>query len=205
MANLITIARFPLLLIIVLLLYADSVGARFAATFLVPLLIFMDTLDGMIARRRHEVSLLGSVLDIMADRSVELVLWVCYAHLGLIPIAIPLIVILRGTIVDSLRSIHVREGEAPFHAMRTRLGSWLVSSPWMRSSYGISKLLAFTGLGAAHAVTLLAEAGQASMQVARGLTLAFNIMSWVAVAFCLVRGLPVIIEALPLLRKGQAS
>ncbi|MBN1399354.1 MAG: CDP-alcohol phosphatidyltransferase family protein [Anaerolineae bacterium] len=195
MANLITLGRLPLLLIIVLLLAADAPPARLVTVGLLPLLIAMDSLDGIVARRRHEVSLLGSVLDIMVDRAVELVLWVCFAFYRLIPLAIPIIYVLRGTVVDSLRSMHVGAGQAPFKAMRTPLGSWLVGSPVMRSSYGVVKLLSFTGLALAHALRAYAERGAVAWPAARTTMLVFNVTSWIAVVLCLVRGVPVVVEA----------
>ncbi|MBC7235288.1 MAG: CDP-alcohol phosphatidyltransferase family protein [Chloroflexi bacterium] len=196
MANLITISRLPLLIVIVLLLLAESPMVRLVAAFLVLILIALDTVDGIIARRRGEVSILGSVLDIMADRAVELVMWVVYAHLRLIPVGIPIIYILRGTIVDSLRNMSVGESRAPFKTMRTRLGSWIVGSSWMRSSYGLSKLLSFTGLAVVHALAAYAARGAVAEGTVRILLTIFNLMSWVSVAFCLVRGLPVVIEHL---------
>lgn len=199
MANLITIARFPLLILIILLLSASSALGRLISVGLMIILIAMDMVDGMVARKRNEVSLLGSVLDIMADRSVELVLWVVYAHLGLIPLAIPIICVLRGTIVDALRSVHIGAGNTPFKGMRSKLGKWLVGSPYMRTPYGVVKLLAFAGLALTHALSAYHSAGQVSGKTVQQLGLVSNVVSWVAVAFCLARGLPVIVEALPLL------
>ena len=196
MANLITIGRFPLLIVIVLLLYAASPALRLASVALLIVLILMDSLDGMLARRRNEVSLLGSVLDIMADRAVELVLWVCYAHLGLVPVAIPIVFVLRGTVVDSLRSVHVGAGRAPFQGMRTRLGKWLVGSPFMRTAYGVAKLASFAGLALTHSLAAYAQRGAIAGDTVRASALAFAFTSWVAVGFCLLRGAPVVVEAL---------
>jgi len=70
MANWITIARFPLLMVVVLLLYTSSPSLGLLSALLIAILIAMDSVDGLVARARDEVSLLGSVLDIMADRSV---------------------------------------------------------------------------------------------------------------------------------------
>jgi CDP-diacylglycerol---glycerol-3-phosphate 3-phosphatidyltransferase len=203
MANLITVLRFPVLLAIVLLFSAASPAVRLLNIGLLVLLILMDSLDGIIARRRNEVSLLGSVLDIMADRAVELILWVCYAHLRLIPVAIPLIVILRGTVVDSLRSVHVSAGQAPFKAMRTPMGKWLVGSPVMRSSYGVVKLVSFAGLALTHALAAYAVQGSVGPGVVQTSLVVFNITSWLAVLLCLVRGVPVVVEALPAFRKPR--
>ena len=202
MANLITLSRFPVLIAVILLLGAPSPVARLVGAFAMAVLIALDTVDGVVARAREEVSLMGSVIDIMADRAVELVMWVVYAHLGLVPVGIPIIYIIRGTIVDSLRSVHVSEGKAPFKAMRTTLGQWLVGSPIMRTSYGVSKFLSFTGLAVTHALFALASRGDGSIRTAETSLLVFSIMSWISVGFCLVRGLPVIIEALQMLNRA---
>ncbi len=197
MANLITLSRLPVLLIVVSMLYAANPAIRVASVFGVVILILLDTVDGIVARARHQVSLMGSVLDIMADRVVELVLWIVYADVNLIPVAIPIIYVMRGTIVDSLRSVHVSEGEAPFKAMRTGLGKWLVASPVMRTTYGVSKLISFAGLAFTHALSAYVARGSASASALQTSLLIFQITSWISVALCLVRGVPVILEALP--------
>ena len=197
MANLITVSRFPLLIAIILIQYCNSPLARLISVALLIILILMDMADGMVARKRQEVSLLGSVLDIMADRSVELVMWVVFAHLRLIPVAIPIIFVLRGTIVDALRSVHVSSGTAPFKAMKSKLGKFLVGSPWMRSPYGVAKAFAFAGLALTHALAAYAQLGQVSEQLVHQSQIASNVVSWIATLYCLVRGIPVIIEALP--------
>lgn len=194
MANLITIARLPLLVGIVLFLYSPNPILRLITVPLIIVLIAMDTVDGIIARRRGEESVLGSVLDIMADRIVELVLWVVYAHLQLIPVAVPIIYIMRGITVDSLRNMGASEGTAPFKTMQTRLGAWLVGSPWMRSTYGVSKLISFAGLAAAHTLAAYAARGVVSENTVSLVLTIFNVTTWISVTFCLVRGLPVIIE-----------
>lgn len=196
MANVITVARFPLLIFVVLLLYSGSAITQLTATPLMGLLIALDTIDGIVARRRKEVSAIGSVLDIMADRAVELVMWICYADLRLVPVAIPIIYVLRGTIVDSLRSFHAGAGQAPFSAMRTKVGVWLVKSPFMRTSYGASKFVSFTGLALSRALATYAANGAVPQDTARLSLCVFTITSWISVVFCLARGVPVVIETL---------
>ena len=93
MANIITLLRFPFLFVYIALLYTHNPTVVFWCTPLIVLITLMDTFDGLIARARGEVSLLGSTLDIAVDRAFEIILWVVYAHLGLIPILIPIIVI----------------------------------------------------------------------------------------------------------------
>ncbi len=205
MANLITASRFPLLIAIVCLLYAPTPGARLATVFMLVLIILLDSLDGVVARARHEESVLGSLLDIIADRSVELVMWVCFAHLHLVPVAIPVIYVLRGTIVDGLRNIHVGQGTAPFKTMRTRVGRWLVASPVMRTGYALAKVISFAGLALTHALSAYAQRGAADPATVQTLLVVFNVAAWVSVAFCLTRGIPVVVEALPSLTRATRT
>lgn len=188
MANVITLARLPLLALVVILLYQPNSGPRFAAAGLVILLILMDTLDGVVARALKQESLIGSVLDIAADRTVELLLWVVYADLNLIPVVIPLLVIARGVFVDALRSVAPSRGLTPFGLMRSRLGKFLVKSPWLRSPYGIAKAAAFCLLALQHGLAATAGARMA------GVTVAAQVAAWLALAFCVTRAMPVLIE-----------
>lgn len=203
MANLITVARFPLLVLIVILLNLPNAASRYASAVLLVVLILLDSLDGIVARSRNEMSLLGSVLDIMADRAVELVMWISFAHLGLIPVAIPIIVVIRGTVVDSLRSLAVSEGTTPFKATRSRIGAFIVGSPFMRSGYAIAKLTAFVGLAVTSALAVQSGLGTVAPQTVSSYQFTFNVVAWIAVAYCVVRGLPVIVEAIPTLTASR--
>lgn len=188
-ANLITTLRFPLLVIIVLLLYFGGAPGQIASAGLIVALILMDSLDGIVARRRAEQTLIGSALDVAADRAVEIVLWVAYAHLRLIPILIPLAVIIRGALTDSIRNVALQHGESAHSMMRTPWARWLVVSGMMRTGYAVIKAVAFTLL----ALSLgLKSAHLAAWQV---VWIAGLVFSWLSLAVCLLRGLPVILEA----------
>ena len=199
MANTITLARIPLLVVVVLLLYLGSPEIQVATALVVLFLIFMDTLDGIVARRRQETGLLGSKLDIAVDRIVELVLWVVYADLNLISIAIPIIVIIRGGLVDTVRSFSLMWGETPFGMMQTKWGQRLVASGFMRSLYGLIKAVAFCTL----ALALGLRGMWAGTPKAAGADAVWGfgvVMSWIATAICVIRGVPVLWEARTLLR-----
>ena len=199
LANTITVARLPLLALIIVLLYQPASGPRFIAAGLTVLLIVMDTLDGVVARALKQESLIGSVLDIAADRTVELLLWVVYADLDLIPVAIPLVVIARGVFVDALRSVAPARGLTPFGLMRSRLGKFLVKSPWLRTPYGIAKAAAFCLLATQHG--LAATTGSRVTPV----TVAAQAAAWLAVLFCVTRALPVLVEGPRSLMEGTGS
>ncbi|HEY9506116.1 MAG TPA: CDP-alcohol phosphatidyltransferase family protein [Gemmatimonadales bacterium] len=202
MANWITLARYPLLLACLAILYLGSPPARLAGAVLLFLGLLLDTVDGVVARARSETSLIGSVLDIAADRTYELSLWVSFAYLGLVPAVIPLVVLARTTITDALRSVGVAEGTAPLDQQAAPLARFVVASPWMRTGYSAAKVGAFCGLALAHAfLGYPAESGLRGL--APDLLTAANAVAWAAVVFCVVRGVPVIVEGVRR-NRGQA-
>jgi len=135
------------------------------------------------------------VSSISADRTYELILWVCFAHLGLIPVAIPLIVLARTTLTDAFRSIGVAQGTAPLAQLRTSLGRFLVGSTWMRVGYSASKIAAFCGLA-----LVLAGSGFPAKTTLGGavaqMTTVLGVIAWIAVILCVLRGLPVVVHSL---------
>jgi CDP-diacylglycerol---glycerol-3-phosphate 3-phosphatidyltransferase len=195
LANWITLSRFPLLLISVLILYFGSPVLRLAGVALLFLGLMLDTVDGMVARKTGQTSLFGSVLDIAADRTYELVLWVCFADLRMIPVAIPLIIIARTTLTDALRSIGVGQGTAPFAQHRPALGRFLVGSTWMRTGYAVTKTTTFCGLALAQAFRGFPRETPIALAVPSMMTV-LHVIAWLAVAFCVFRGLPVIVRSL---------
>ncbi|MEW6718355.1 MAG: CDP-alcohol phosphatidyltransferase family protein [Chloroflexota bacterium] len=194
MANIITLVRFPLLFVYVIGLFFGSPAVTLWCVLFIILIILMDMVDGIIARARSEVSLLGSALDIATDRTLEIILWVVFAYLGLIPIIIPIIIITRGTTVDALRAVGMSSGLPPFDQLRSPLSRFLVASKFMRSTYGIVKAIAF-------AMLTLALGLQRSFSPWADLTLTIAVLfTWLAVVYSLARGLPVIVEGYSLLK-----
>jgi CDP-diacylglycerol--glycerol-3-phosphate 3-phosphatidyltransferase len=189
LANTITLARLPLLVVIVIIFFVGDAAWRLASVPLVLLLIVMDAIDGIVARQRDEVTLLGSVLDIAADRAVEIILWVMYANLGLISWIIPVTVIIRGALTDSIREAGYARGQSAFGSLRTDWGRWIVAGRPMRAAYGLVKALSFVLLAA----TLALQSAQSPwVDPVWALGVA---SSWVALVFCIVRGVPVVVEA----------
>jgi phosphatidylglycerophosphate synthase len=202
LANCITLSRFPLLLVWILVLYLGSPPLRLAGVALLFLGLMLDTVDGVVARRTGRTSLFGSVLDIAADRTYELVLWVCFANLDMIPAVIPLIIVARTTLTDALRSVGVAEGTAPFAQHRSALARFLVGSTWMRTGYSVTKVVAFCGLALAEALSGFPP--ESTPGITAGSMLGgLQVIVWLAVIFCIGRGLPVILGCFPRLRDAQ--
>ncbi len=190
MANIITIARYPLLFIYLGILYYGNQTTMYWNVVLIIIIFNMDTLDGWVARKLNETSLLGSVLDIATDRTLEYVLWVVYAHLGFIPVLVPIIVLIRGTVVDAVRAVRMKSGLSAFDQVQSRLNKFLVSSRFMRAIYGVAK-------GTAAALLTLAYAIKPNSGPWPGLVYqAGLIFTWLSVFLCVIRGLPVLLEGI---------
>ena len=190
MANFITTFRMFLALIVVALLFMPTKNIYIFATIMTAIIIWMDGLDGYVARKFNEASKLGAVLDILSDRVVEMVYWIAFCALGWLPVWVPLVVVVRGTITDGLRSIALEQGFTAFGSstmMQSKIGKFIVASNFSRFTYAITKALAFVLMIAGN---IPAEYQYKSVILATGLT-----CSYIAVAFCVVRGVPVIIES----------
>jgi CDP-diacylglycerol--glycerol-3-phosphate 3-phosphatidyltransferase len=117
---------------------------------LLTLVVFIgDALDGPVARARGEANALGAVVDIAGDRVAENVYWVVLAHIGLISVWFPLIMLVRSFAVDAVRSLALGEGKTAFGEktmMTSRLGIWLAASRFHRGLYGSAKVITFVWL-----------------------------------------------------------
>lgn len=151
-------------------------------------IIYADALDGYLARKLNQASKLGGVLDIAGDRCVEMFYWIVFAVLQWIPVWVPLLFLVRGTFVDAVRSVLSEKGYTAFGAntmMQSPVGKFLVASNFSRFSYAVAKAVAFCLLIAAHTTV----GGQYNISpIAMGFV-------YFSAAFCVIRGLPVLIEA----------
>jgi CDP-diacylglycerol--glycerol-3-phosphate 3-phosphatidyltransferase len=85
LANAITLSRFPILFVIVLLLYAPFPGSRMLSFILYLVSGFSDWLDGYIARRSGLVSNFGKFMDALSDKILVLGLLVTFLTLKIVP------------------------------------------------------------------------------------------------------------------------
>ena len=193
MANLITLSRLLLLFVVVFIAYQPSSWLKLCD---IPLLIFVfvtDGLDGYVARKRRETSQFGAMFDIAVDRIVELTLWVVFAHLALAPVWVPLVFVVRGSIVDAIRAQQATAVRAsPFDAMRSPVARFLVAGRFMRAFYAVMKAVAFCWLLLMQPLPDLVPA--IWTQWSWLLNAVSAVLIWFSVALCLVRGVPVIVE-----------
>jgi CDP-diacylglycerol--glycerol-3-phosphate 3-phosphatidyltransferase len=174
------------------MIYLASPSWQLVTVPLLAVIIGMDGLDGYVARKRREVSVFGSIFDIAVDRVIEYVLWAVLGHVGLVPMWVALVFIVRGTFVDSIRYAAIAEGETAFGMMRSSLGRYLVASRFMRGMYGTIKAIAFGWLLLIQPLPDLAPAFWGEWSGPIGMITI--LLVYASVVVCLVRGVPVIVE-----------
>ena len=194
MANFISIFRIFVMFYAAYLIYAcegDTIAYIWALALTI-IAFALDGVDGYVARKFNEESKFGALLDIMGDRIVENTYWILFAVMGWISILFPLIAITRGFITDTIRSAAMEQGLTPFGMQVNPICKFITGSRFMRISYAVAKVVAFVLIVAAKIPTC------------PNAEFVWFIGYWAAIfaiVFCVVRGLPVIIEAKYLFEK----
>ena len=188
MANFISIFRIFVMFAAVYLIYTQvgNTQAYLWALILTIIAFSLDGVDGYIARKFNEVSKFGALLDIMGDRIVENTYWVLFAVMGWLNILFPLIALTRGFITDTIRSAAMEKGLTPFGMQVNPICKWITGSKFMRITYAVAKVLAFVLIVTAK-IPNIAHAD-----------ILWEVAYWtavVAIVFCVVRGIPVMLEA----------
>jgi CDP-diacylglycerol--glycerol-3-phosphate 3-phosphatidyltransferase len=211
LANLITAGRVGLVFVAVGLLYTRTVRGALAALALVLAAILMDWLDGFLARRTRTETPFGAVMDILGDRIVENTLWIVFAHLRLIPVWVPIVVVARGFVTDAFRSVALTQGETAFGEktmIKSRLGRLLVSSRSSRALYAGAKIVAFCYMILYFAL-LNAPPASPLADWRTGHEPALGVIGLglvdATVALCLIRAIPVVQDGIAQVKRLRAA
>ncbi len=188
LANLVTLSRLPLLLLVVLLLFIPRWQVQLVNLGLLIILFILDWCDGYLARLRREVTELGAVLDVALDRAVENILWVAFIRLGLAPLWAAIIFLTRSFVVDGIRGVALAKGQSVFGMMHSAVGCFLVASRFMRAFYGFAKGWSFGFLLLTHALVLKDPGWSVPLH-------SWNqVFILLTCSLCLLRGVPVILD-----------
>lgn len=190
MANFVTIFRVFLMFIAVwLIMYMTGNNTAYVLALVLTILAFsLDGVDGYLARKLGEESKLGALLDIMSDRIVENVYWILFAVMGWLSVWFAFIALTRGFITDTIRSAAMEKGLTPFGMQKNAVCKWITGSKFMRITYAVAKVLAFI-------VIIASQLPCLEVSLAWKLSEIGFVLALVAIVLCVVRGLPVIIEA----------
>ncbi len=191
-------------------LFGRGPWANLAAVGLTVLSIALDALDGHIARKKRLATPVGAQIDILGDRMIENVYFTYFAVVGMVSWWLPVFFFARGAATDFLRGLAMRAGHTGWGAnamLQTWWGRGLVASRWSRGLYAAMKCLCFCYLGLELALTrgpvaLIGELG-ADAQIV--LSTGGLVLTWATAGFCLVRGLPVLVEGWKYFAEGVVA
>ena len=161
--------------------------------------IALDALDGHMARKKKMATPVGAQLDILGDRMIENVYFTYFAVVGMVSLWLPILFFARGAATDFLRGLAMKAGHSGWgaHAMvETWWGRALVASRWSRGLYAAMKCLCFCYLGLELALTRgpVALVSGLGGDVGPTIRMGAQVLTTATAVFCLVRGLPVLVE-----------
>jgi len=191
LANAITSFRILLSFITVILLEIENFYTLLMASFLIVFVILLDCLDGYVARKMGISTEFGALYDITGDRIVEYIFWIYFSFVRITNFWYAIIVITRGEIVNTLRAFALKKGKKPFEIHQKTLTRFIVESPFMRTSYAILKSLTFSIMGIQFFLTKKVPLFP-HLNLVQSIT---SILAITTVFICVIRGLPVILEA----------
>ena len=198
-ANAVTLFRL-LITFVVIAVFNQHPYIDIACIVTIIIIFYLDSVDGIVARKRNETSAFGAVFDIAADRIVEIVFWIYFSVVsGIIPFWMPIIVITRGLLTDSVRSMAMQDDKTPFEMMTIPWTRALTSSRFSRGFYGGIKLLTFVLLPTLSFLTQYYP----SISIIPTFSLVTIIFAYATVIVCLIRGFPVFVDGWKYIKANQ--
>src|SRR5216684_4044196 len=146
-------------------LFGQGAWANLAAVGLTVAAIALDALDGHIARKKKMATPVGAQLDILGDRMIENVYFTYFAVVGMVSLWLPILFFARGAVTDFLRGLAMKAGHSGWGA-NAMLRTW-----WGQ-----------------------ALVGELAPDIQPMIRAGADVLTWMTAAFCLVRGLPVLVE-----------
>lgn len=198
LANAITLFRL-FITFVVIAIFRLNPYIDIACIITILIIFILDSVDGIVARKQNQTSTFGAVFDIAADRIIENVFWIYFAVIDLIPLWMPIAVVTRGILTDSVRSIALTEGKTAFEMMSTAWARALTSSRFSRGTYGLVKMLTFLFLPT---VYVLKDFG-GNNPIILTFSLVATILAYISVTMCLIRGFPVLIDGWDYVRRSS--
>src|SRR5436190_4692590 len=178
-------------------LFGHRAWANLTAVGLTVAAIALDALDGYLAREKKMATPVGAQLDILGDRMIENVYFTYFAVVGMVSLWLPVLFFARGAATDFLRGLALKAGHSGWGAnamLQTWWGRALVASRWSRGLYATLKCACFCYLGLELALTRGPVALLGASETHLTIRAIAQILTWTTAAFCLLRGLPVLLE-----------
>ncbi len=108
--NILTVVRILLIPVLVVIILAKFQGKEIIAFVTFLLAVLTDSLDGHLARRKKQITVLGQLLDPVADKLLIASVFICLVQLGSVPAWMAVIIIGREMAVTGFRAIASSKG-----------------------------------------------------------------------------------------------
>jgi phosphatidylglycerophosphate synthase len=130
---------------------------------------------------------------------IENIYFTFFVVLGMVSLWLPMLFFARGAATDFLRGLAMKSGHGASRAKVLIQNHWvreLVASRWSRGAYATLKCLCFCSLGLELALTRgpVAVLGSLTIDQHTAIRTGAQLLAWTTAGFCLVRGLPILLE-----------
>ncbi len=160
-ANQLTVARIVAVVPVMLALYVPFPGSRYAVLLVYVAAILTDYFDGVLARKKGEVTAFGKLMDSVADKALIVSLFFALVGEGLMGSWMAAIMVVREFAVTGLRMVALESGEV------IAANRWGKAKMNAQSLAVFLLLLGYAGLGG----EVMLQAGWWVMLVAVALTI----------------------------------
>jgi len=148
-ANKLTMVRVALIPIFLMLLYLDfqftvlsiDIHSSYIALAVFIAAALTDVADGVVARKRNQITDFGKFMDPLADKVLTFAAMLWFVEIGVMPAWLVLIVIIREFMVTGMRLVAVAKGRVIAATMSGKIKTvvtifcliamFLPLSPWM--------------------------------------------------------------------------
>lgn len=189
--NWITLGRIVFSFLVALMFEIKSLPVNIIAFLSIFVIIFLDFLDGYIARKYNMSTEFGAMFDITGDRIVEVIFWTYFAYKHLVSFWFPAIVLSRGIFTDAIRQQAFKKGIKPYDMFKSGVMRFILVSAWMRSGYAVLKVVTFSMLG----LVLIFKNNSINFPYLEQLYTVAYIIAVLTVIVCIIRAIPVIVYA----------
>ncbi len=189
--NWITLGRIVFSFLVVLMFEVKNLPINIIAFFSIFIVIFLDFLDGYIARKYNMSTEFGALFDITGDRIVEVIFWTYFAYKHLVSFWFPVIVLSRGIFTDAIRQQAFKKGIKPYDMFKSGIMRFILVSPWMRTGYAVLKVITFSLLG----LCLIFKNNSIDFEYISVVYHIAYIVAVITVIVCVIRAIPVLAYA----------
>ena len=109
-ANKLTLLRGVLGIIVAVLIYFQDFYLYLAAVALFAFSVWSDYYDGILARKKDQVTTFGKFIDPVSDKVLVIAPLVAFADIGLIPVWMVFLIFIREVLMMAMRSMAAAKG-----------------------------------------------------------------------------------------------